>query len=162
MEDKCTLKNLRRRHGLTQAQAAKKLQIPLRTYAAYENDPSRTGTIKYKYLLQTLEELYRLDETHGILTLDEIRSACSSVFQKYPVHYCCLFGSYAKGSPSETSEVDLLISSDLKGLDYYGMVEELAEALRKKVDALNLEQLVGNRELLNEILKDGVRIYGTH
>ena len=96
------------------------------------------------------------------MTLDEIRSACSSVFQKYPVHYCWLFGSYAKGSPSETSDVDLLISSDLKGLDYYGMVEELAEALRKKVDALNLEQLVGNRELLNEILKDGVRIYGTH
>ena len=90
------------------------------------------------------------------------KEALESVFQKYPVHYCWLFGSYAKGSPSETSDVDLLISSDLKGLDYYGMVEELAEALRKKVDALNLEQLVGNRELLNEILKDGVRIYGTH
>ena len=43
---------------------------------------------------------------------------------------------------------------------FYEMVEELREGLKKKVDALNLDQLRDNLELLNEILKDGIKIYG--
>ena len=60
----------------------------------------------------------------------------------------------------ETSDVDLLISSDVKGLKFYGMVEKLRTALHKKVDVLSLEQLKDNLELISEILKDGIRIYG--
>ena len=60
----------------------------------------------------------------------------------------------------ETSDVDLLISSDVKGLNFYGMVEKLRTALHKKVDVLSLEQLKNNLELTDEILKDGIRIYG--
>ena len=60
----------------------------------------------------------------------------------------------------ETSDVDLLISSDVKGLKFYGMVEKLRTALHKKVDVLSLEQLKDNLELTSEILKDGIRIYG--
>ena len=82
------------------------------------------------------------------------------VFKDYPVHYCILFGSYAKGKATETSDLDLLISSDVKGIKYYGMVEKLRNTLHKKIDALNLEQLKDNLELTNEILKDGIRIYG--
>ena len=40
-------------------------------------------------------------------------------------NYCVLFGSYAKGKAKETSDVDLLISADIKGLKFYGMVENL-------------------------------------
>lgn len=45
-------------------------------------------------------------------------------------------------------------------MDFYGLAEELREALLKKVDLLNIEQLNNNPELINEVLRDGVKIYG--
>ena len=54
----------------------------------------------------------------------------------------------------------MLISSDVKGLKFFGMVEKLRTVLHKRVDALNIEQLKDNIELTEEILKDGIRIYG--
>ena len=58
------------------------------------------------------------------------------------------------------SDVDLLISANLKGLKFYGLVEEIRTTLHKKVDVLDVNQLKDNIELMNEILKDGVKIYG--
>ena len=43
---------------------------------------------------------------------------------------------------------------------FYDLVETLREKLKKKVDVLNREQLNNNDTLLDEILKDGVKIYG--
>ena len=56
--------------------------------------------------------------------------------------------------------MDLLVSSDGKGPKYYGMVEKLRTSLHKKVDVLSIEQLKDNLELTDEILKNGIRIYG--
>ena len=53
-----------------------------------------------------------------------------------------------------------MIAYDITWLKYYGLVEELRESLKKKVDALDIEQLRNNYELLKEILKDGIKIYG--
>ena len=56
--------------------------------------------------------------------------------------------------------MDLLISANIKGLKFYGLVEELRTVLHKKVDVLDMNQLKENLELTEEILKDGVKIYG--
>ena len=40
------------------------------------------------------------------------------------------------------------------------MVEELRTSLRKRVEVLDMNQLKENPELTEEILKDGVKIYG--
>ena len=40
------------------------------------------------------------------------------------------------------------------------LVERLRESLHKKVDLLDINQVVNNAELLNEVLKEGVKIYG--
>ena len=71
-----------------------------------------------------------------------------------------LFGSYAKDKANEKSDVDLLISTKTSGLKFYGLVERLREELKKKVDLLNVNQLENNTTLLNEILKEGIKIYG--
>jgi hypothetical protein len=154
------LKDLRNEKKLTQIQVAELVGISLRSYKSYENDKEKEGTIKYNYILDKLGAINPVDEDHGILKLEYIKEKCNEVFDEYPVHYCILFGSYAKGKAVETSDVDLLISSDIKGLKYYGMVEKLRLLLHKKVDALNLEQLKNNLQLTDEILKDGIRIYG--
>ena len=82
------------------------------------------------------------------------------MFEKYEIEFCYLFGSYAKSKAKPSSDVDLLISSNVKGLRFYGLVEEIRIALHKKVDVLDLNQLNGNLELTREILRDGIKIYG--
>ena len=90
---------------------------------------------------------------------DDIVSVCQNIFKEYPVHYCYLFGSYAKGNATEKSDVDLLVSTDVRGLKFYGLAEKLRTELKKNVDLLHLDQLKDNPELLDEILKDGEKIY---
>ena len=155
-----TLKQLRQKNKLTQAQSAEFLKVSLRTYKTYENDETKKGTIKYNYMVQKLEQLTYIDETHGILSREDIIGGCRKVLKKYPITYCYLFGSYAKGTAGEASDVDLLVSPELQGLKFYGLVENIKNELQKNVDVLSSDQLVNNRELLDEILKDGIKIYG--
>lgn len=155
-----TIKTLRKEKGLTQMDAAKLTGIPLRTFKMYENEESRIGTIKYNYILGELSKYGIVDEEHGVLTVDTIKKVCSSVLGEYDVEYAILFGSYAKGSANEKSDVDLLISTSVSGLKFYEIVENLRVALKKKIDLLDLNQVNNNPELLNEILRDGVKVYG--
>lgn len=76
------------------------------------------------------------------------------------MEYCYLFGSYAKNNPKENSDIDLLVKTSISGLKYYEMTEKLREELKKKVDVLSFEQITNNPNLLNEILRDGIKIYG--
>ncbi|MBQ7134034.1 MAG: nucleotidyltransferase domain-containing protein [Ruminococcus sp.] len=155
-----TLKELRKNKKLTQADCAKYLGIPLRTYQNYETDPSKSTSMKYVFMMQKLEKYGFVDETHGILSTEQIKDICSEILKEYDVDYCYLFGSYAKGKASELSDVDLLISTPISGIKFYDLVESLREGLQKKVDVLNQGQISSNPELINEILKYGVRIYG--
>ena len=154
------LKEMRITKKLTQEEASALLGVSLRSYKSYENDPSKKSTIKYKYLLDTLEKYNLIDEEHGILTFDDIKNACKTVLDDYSVKYCILFGSYAKGSATEKSDVDLLISTEVTGLRFFGIAERLRRELHKEVDLLDLRQLNNNEELLDEILKDGIKVYG--
>ena len=153
------IKELRRSLGLTQSEAAAITHIPLRTYKNYENDLSKRGSVKYQYIVKLLEEYGRVDEEHGVLTIEEIIKSLKPIFDEHHVEYCFLFGSYAKNTAKETSDADLLISTTLTGLKFYGFVDKLRTALHKKVDVLTLAKLENNPLLLNEILKDGIKIY---
>ena len=142
------LKKMRTEKKMTQQQVADLVGISLRSYKSYENDEKKQGSLKYKYILEKLSEI------------EYITEKCGNVFQKYDVNFCYLFGSYAKSKAKPTSDVDLLISANVKGLKFYGLVEEIREALHKKVDVLEINQLKDNLELTQEILKDGIKIYG--
>lgn len=155
-----TLKELRKQKKMTQLECANYLGIPVRTYQNYETDESKTGTMKYKFMVQKLEEYGFIDETHGILSIEQITDICKRVFADFDIEYCYLFGSYAKRNATEKSDVDLLISTSASGMRFYDLVESIREGLKKKVDVLNSEQLNENPDLVNEILKDGVKIYG--
>ncbi len=154
------LKTLRIERKLTQKQAADTIGVSLRSYVSYENDRAKSNTAKYRFFLQEISKLNVVDEDHGVLTLDEITSVSNTILPDYDIDYCYLFGSYAKGEAADSSDVDLLIATKITGIRYYEIVERLREKLRKRVDVINLSQLVNNRELLNEVLKDGIKIYG--
>jgi len=146
--------------GLTQIQASQLVGIPLRTYKNYENIEEKEVTIKYNYIMEKLDKFGYIDEENGILSVEKIIEECRKVFVEFEIEYGYLFGSYAKGEALENSDVDLLISSKVTGLDFFGLVEKIRMNLHKKVDLILVSQLTNNLNLLNEILKDGIKIYG--
>ena len=155
-----SVRQLRESKGLTQIQCAEYLQIPIRTYKRYESDENKINRIKYQYIIDRLNAYGLIDEAHGKLTIDRIKEICSQIFPSYSVEYCFLFGSYAKGTATETSDVDLLVSVPVNGLKFFELIELLRENLKKKVDLLDVAQLNNNPTLVQEILRDGVKIYG--
>ena len=92
--------------------------------------------------------------------LKNIKEICYNVLKEFGVEYAYLFGSYAKGKAKITSDVDLLVSMPVNGLAFYELIETLREKLKKKVDLLDIAQLNNNPKLVQEILRDGVKIYG--
>ncbi len=154
------LKELRMEKKMTQKQVSEFVGISLRSYKTYENDADKEGTLKYNYIVEKLKKLNPVDESHGVLNMEDIKRKCTQVFEKYDINFCYLFGSYAKHRATPSSDVDLLISADIKGLKFYGLVEEIRNILHKKVDVLDVNQLKDNLELTQEILKEGIKIYG--
>ena len=155
-----TLKEIRLSKKVTQSEAANILSISLRSYKEYENNIEKNKTLKYSYLCEKLSAYNVLDEEHGVLTINEISERVGQVLEKYEVNFCYLFGSYAKQKATPKSDVDLLIDTNVTGLNFYGLVEDLRVTLCKKIDLLKINQLENNLELLKEILKDGIKIYG--
>lgn len=155
-----SLKDIRLQGNLTQEEAAQLLGVTRRTYVNYEAGKIDEASLKYKYVVETLQKASLLDENHGILTIDQIRKICSEIFKNYSVDYCYLFGSYAKGKATETSDVDLLVAMPVDGMKFFELIELLREQLKKKIDLLDIAQLDNNSALVQEILKDGIKIYG--
>lgn len=153
------LRKIRKNIGISQIEASKILGISRRTYQKYEAMENENDN-KLQYFIFKLNEFDAIDEEHGILKIDEIKRKVSSIFEKYNINFCYLFGSYAKNKATESSDIDLLIDSEITGLDFFGLIEELRLTLHKKIDLLKTNQLDNNQELLKEILKDGIKIYG--
>mgnify|MGYP000678459000 FL=1 len=154
------LKDIRLRSNLTQEEAAQLLGVTRRTYVNYEAGKIDESSLKYKYVVETLQKATLIDENHGILTIDQIRKICGEIFKDYSVEYCYLFGSYAKGKATEKSDVDLLVAMPVDGMKFFELIEVLREQLKKKIDLLDIAQLENNPALVQEILRDGIKIYG--
>ena len=81
------------------------------------------------------------------------------MFSEYPVKKAILFGSYAKGLAEPNSDVDILVDSGLKGLSFFGLLEDVSTALDKNVDLLDITQIEPDSNIHLEIVKSGVVIY---
>ena len=152
------LKELRKKYKITQKEAASIVGIPYRTYIRYEEEESYISTYKYKKIFLDLENKLRIDESHGILSIDSIRELLIPILKERNINYCYLFGSYAKGNPRENSDIDLLVDTSITGMEFFKLVELLRETLGKKVDLLRLSDLQNDNPIAFEILKDGIRI----
>ena len=156
------LREFRKLNFVTQKDAALILGIPVRTLRRYENNESYGNNHKRSMFLKILEENCSITETKGLLTIEQIKQKISELFDneyKNLVDFCYLFGSYAKGNAKENSDVDLYISSSLTGFDFVGLIERVRQVLHKKVDMLRTSELINNPILMNEIMKEGIKIY---
>ena len=158
-----TLLQTRTHYGLTQKEVATALNIPVRTYIRYETDDNYGDVLKLQMMMQTLQQKFEITETKGLISPEFIHKTLADLFEakyKSQVDFCYLFGSYAKGYATETSDVDLCVSTSLTGFAFVGLNEDIRNALHKKVDLIRLNHLADNQDLLFETMKDGIEIYG--
>ena len=133
------LKQKRKELGLTQEQVARACGVSRRTYQTYEET----------------------DITNHILNLKFIKYASRQVFEKHPEVKCAyLYGSYARGEATGKSDVDILVVCSGMGLSFYGMIGELKDVLHKDVDLQTHRQIVDSESMIEDILSEGIKIYG--
>ena len=154
------LRQKRKELGLTQIQAANACGISRRTYQAYEETQNPNST--YNELVKKLNDMSLLDGGNYISNPRFIKKICQEILkEKYPEIECAyLFGSYASGTANGESDIDILVVCPPMGMKFYGIATELEEKLHKSVDLHTHRQLLNNEELLKEILKEGIKIYG--
>lgn len=153
-----TLKQTRESYCISQMTAAEVLGIPVRTLRRYETNEKYGNPLVRTVLIDLLNEKYEITEDKGILTIEQIRSTLIPILRKKNISYCYLFGSYAKGNAKPTSDVDLLVDTDITGLDFFTLVEEIRVKLHKKIDLLRLKDLQPSNPIVLEILKEGIRL----
>lgn len=88
-----------------------------------------------------------------IYTPLQIQTILQPVFADYKIKKAILFGSYAKGNAKKNSDVDILVDSGLKGLSFFGLLEDVVTSLGKNVDLLDVSQLSSDSLVDEEIKK---------
>ena len=95
-----------------------------------------------------------------IFTPNEIKQRLQPIFISHQIRQAILFGSYGKGNATQTSDVDLLVDSDLRGLRFVGFVEELREALDdKEMDVFDITHVEPKSRIAEEIRQTRIEIY---
>lgn len=96
-----------------------------------------------------------------MLEIKTIKDRLHPVFSNYNIASATLFGSYAKGSATEKSDIDLMVDSKLRGLRFFALVEDIREALdEKEVDVFDVTHIDEGSRVQKEISATGVKIYG--
>ena len=104
-----------------------------------------------------------------IYTVQEIQSRVMPVAKKYGIKAVFLFGSYAKGTATEDSDIDLLIDTSgnaLRSLLSLGaLYNDLEAVLEKKIDLITIRSLEQRTQMPSEaafreaVMKERVRLY---
>lgn len=158
-----TLLETSNKYRLTQEATSAIVGIPIRTYRHYETDDHYGSSIKREAYIRKPKNHCEITEEKGLWTIEEIKARLNKLFnEEYPsqINFCWLFGSHAKGNAQPDSDVDLYVSSSLKGFGLTGLMERIRQTLHKRVDVLRDEEVLPSFELTKEILKTDIKIYG--
>lgn len=96
----------------------------------------------------------------NVYTVNDIKEKLLPVFKKHNIKKAILFGSYAKGSANNRSDIDIMVDSNLRGLAFYGLLEDVVNTIGKSVDLLDKQQIKAESKVEQEINATGVVIYG--
>lgn len=94
-----------------------------------------------------------------LYTIQQMKSQLTPIFQENGVRKATLFGSYSKGTATKNSDIDLLVDSGLRGLRFFGLLEDVCQCLKCEVDMIDTSQIIPDSKIDREIRRTGVVIY---
>lgn len=94
-----------------------------------------------------------------IYSIDELISLISPIAKDIGVQKVALFGSYAMGTPTPESDIDLLIDKGaIHGLFRFNtFVNAVSDALQKPVDVMTYSSL--GKSLIKDYVKNEIVLY---
>ncbi|MCW5908271.1 MAG: nucleotidyltransferase family protein [Chitinophagales bacterium] len=95
--------------------------------------------------------------------IEKHRKEIEALCEKHKVDSLFLFGSFAKGEETETSDVDLLVNFGEVDLltyadNYFDLFEALEKLLGRKVDLIS-EKAITNPYLIKSINRNRIKVY---
>ena len=153
------IREIRISKGLSQIEAAKIVGLSIRTYQNYEYGNSTRDKFKINQIISILSSYNKYTLNTGIYNIEDIKNIINELLKDTDISFVYLFGSYAKGKATPSSDIDLLISDEIKGLEFIGLVDEFSKRFNKNIDLIRISDLKNNFVFLNEILKSGIKIY---
>ena len=100
-------------------------------------------------------------QENRVLTLDSIRELVSPVLGKHGVIQAIIFGSYARGEATVSSDVDIVIDSKgkLSGMAFFIASDEISKALPIPSDIYEKREIREGSALYDRIKNEGVILY---
>ena len=94
-------------------------------------------------------------------TIEQIKQKLMPIFIKERIEKAILFGSYAKGTQSSFSDLDLLIDSKgrLLNLDFFRVLDEISEILGIDIDLFEAAEIIPDSSMAKTIQSEGVVLY---
>lgn len=92
--------------------------------------------------------------------INDLKNKLYPIFKNYNVKQAILFGSVAKNKATEKSDIDILVDSKLRGLSFFGLLEDITNATGKEIDLIDVSQIEKGSQIEKEIRDTGVLIYG--
>ena len=90
-----------------------------------------------------------------IYSIDELREIITPVAKKHHLKAVYLFGSYARGTATEESDIDLLIDTSGTSInthfDLGAVYCDFEDALKKPIDLITVSSLIQKPQLPSEI-----------
>jgi len=99
--------------------------------------------------------------TTVVYTKKEIQEKLEPIFKAAPIEKAILFGSYAKGLQTPSSDVDIVIDSkgEVRGIDFFGILEDITVCLDKRIDLIERYEIQENSPIHHTIEREGVVLY---
>ena len=96
-----------------------------------------------------------------MIDLQSIKTQLEPLFIKHGVVRAIVFGSYSKGTATESSDIDIVIDSNgfLGGINFFIAQAEMAQALPIESDIFEMREIKEGSKMQSEILRSGVIIY---
>lgn len=94
-----------------------------------------------------------------IYNIDNVKEILGPIFKYHNVKRAVLFGSIILGENQINSDIDIMVDSGLKGLSFFGLLEDVCNSVECKVDMIDTQDIVAGSEIDKEIQRTGVVIY---
>ena len=98
--------------------------------------------------------------TH-LYTTNEIKEKLEPIFRNAPIEKALLFGSYAKGLQTPSSDIDIVIDSqgELLNIHFYGILEDISACLEKRIDLIEFSEIRKDSPVYSAVTQEGVLLY---